>query len=352
MKIRNTCCRFRKMFHAADRGSTQSAGYHDVNIRPVSQIRRVKMRIFTLIEFLMMKRCKKDVSFRRCQFALCLIFSFFIRLLNCSIVQMFKCFPVPSYFRIPCSSVLTFRLKTKVFTLIELLIVIAIIAILAGMLLPVLGKARERARAIQCTANLKQWGLGMNYYSDDFNEWLCIPSGITVRPDISTAGLSKPENGRLWCDYYSYLVYLTAPNVKSKYRWGGNSSIAVCPSRKTAPDANRDTYVEKRRASYIMNNVIGPRAASPYGHNWSTCPRLNDYLKRNKFRNPSAIVYLAEQSPENLYQSFSSCFDLTGTNGILARTYLQHNGSMNVLWVDGHVSSMRDRLQKYFDDCQ
>ena len=101
-----------------------------------------------------------------------------------------------------------------------------------------------------------------------------------------------------------------------------------------------------------MNNVIGPRAASPYGHNWSTCPRLNDYLKRNKFRNPSAIVYLAEQSPENLYQSFSSCFDLTGTNGILARTYLQHNGSMNVLWVDGHVSSMRDRLQKYFDDCQ
>ena len=90
---------------------------------------RVKIRIFTLIEFLRRKNCKSGISFRRCQFAPCLIFPFFLPLLNCSLVQMFKCFPVPSYFRVPCSSVLTSRVKTKVFTLIELLIVIAIISI-------------------------------------------------------------------------------------------------------------------------------------------------------------------------------------------------------------------------------
>ena len=78
-------------------------------------------RFFTMTKFSMKKTCNRDVSFRRCQFASCLIFPSFIQLLNCSIVRLFKCFPVPSYFRVPCSSVLTSRVKIRIFTLIELL---------------------------------------------------------------------------------------------------------------------------------------------------------------------------------------------------------------------------------------
>lgn len=65
------------------------------------------------------------------------------------------------------------------FTLVELLVVVAIIAILAGMLLPALNNARRMAKKIDCVNNLKQWGVGFTLYTDNYKEYFPLRYGYT-----------------------------------------------------------------------------------------------------------------------------------------------------------------------------
>lgn len=129
--------------------------------------------------------------------------------------------------------------KKRAFTLIELLVVISIISILAAILFPVFARARENARRTSCLSNLKQIGLGIMQYTQDYDEKYPTTfvgkrgnagDGYTVQTDSSMPGRKYRVNDGTYHGYYMTWMDTIYPYVKSL-------QVFVCPSQ---PDNYRE----------------------------------------------------------------------------------------------------------------
>jgi len=207
--------------------------------------------------------------------------------------------------------------KSLAFTLIELLVVISIIAILAAMLLPALGKAKEKAKATNCLSNLKQWGVALHLYANENRDslppegWVNPPANPTTANHTNCWFVALPLTIKLqW--------YYEMPWRTNEFADLGKS-IWICPSNPRRSDGRALFH-------YCLNGFIDGSGSS------------DQLVKMNSILNPTTLVYLFDSKNEPAV--------LTTRPGSFVHTNL-HSGGAQFLFMDGHVQRFRNK--EYWD---
>lgn len=218
------------------------------------------------------------------------------------------------------------------FTLIELLVVIAIISILAAILFPVFARARESARRASCLSNLKQVGLGVMMYVQDYDERYPAavqgPMGGPYQTQTKAGwpGVRFAVNGTGHLVSWMDMIF---PYVK-------NVQLFVCPSQ---PDTSSDSGLSWRTvnaASYTLNGAFSGYDNDRYARPYNT-RNLGNMMAA--VQRPSGVIMISECLDAYNNQAVAASY-ISGPGGVLEYVTPHFDGT-NVTFADGHVKWMK-----------
>lgn len=247
-------------------------------------------------------------------------------------------------FALPAGSL---RRLGKAFTLVEMLVVIAIIGILAALLLTAISKAKERARATWCMSNSKQLGLAATMYAQDNNTFLpynndqsYTNSWITVghlqRMDWTTQSLNT-NTDNLVKDYDAFGNRLS---LLGGYL-GRNASVFACPAANFVSPTEAAAGWTHRCRSVVMDAALGGGFKHVlYTNSGATLPKLTDVRSPG----PADAWMFMDEHPDFIDDGIiyfpinTRDPSLTGNGGVMFEyPGNQHGGGAGVTFVDGHA---------------